>query len=132
MATLKRTPNYFSYVDTALRILYFNLDSFYDDVQLKNLKQYIKTCENAPLLKNDLLEAIIDFNLTHNEPLSYIFFHEWHHYLQSLAYPFAYYLSWIELRTILNAQALIQKHEQDINLQNANFIRLNNEVYNNL
>jgi hypothetical protein len=132
MPILKSSRKYFSYVDTALRTLYFNLESLYDDGYVSKLQHSIRTYENAPLMKSILLKEIIDFNFTKNEPLSYLFFHEWHHYLQSLAYPFAYYLSWIELKTILTAQDSIQKHQQDIDLQGGKFIRLNNEVYNNL
>ncbi|KAF2328092.1 hypothetical protein [Flavobacterium ginsenosidimutans] len=78
------------------------------------------------------MSNIIDHNMHHNETLKYLFFHELHHYLQGIAYPYLYYLTCIEMKTLFLAHHQINTHKEEIDISDSKFIRVEQSYYTNL
>ena len=127
-----KSPTYFSYVDTSLRIIYLNIWSNFDDPSINFLKALNEEYKYAPRLKNKFKSQIIDQNFRKNSILQTLLLHEWHHYLQSIYYPYLYYLTFIEFKTIFNCQIQIQNFAKDLDFSDGKFLLLNKEVYTNL
>jgi len=95
----------YSYVDTALRIIHFNQDFFDDQSDDANkFREMMKDLEASRNFKIKFLTQQVNA-FQKKETSKGLFIHEFHHYWQSIFYPFLYYISWIEFTTYINFRA---------------------------
>jgi hypothetical protein len=124
---------YFSYVDTALRTVYFNLNSAFNDKAVQEIRDFHDKYKDSPNLRKELIDVVFKANMTSNVDLQQIYCHEWHHYLQSLFYPYLYYLAIIEYKTIFNLRVSLEEYSGELDLSGNKYITVaDRRVYNNL
>ena len=100
ISTLPNFPKPFSYVDSALCFPYFNFEAeaiMRQGIDLEHLAE--RHDSNRSEFKSKIMEFSLNLLLEHNKE---IFWHELHHCLQSLFYPYQYLQSWRELSIAFN------------------------------
>ena len=99
----------FSYVDSATGFIYFNLAStdfgqFQD--RLETTLQFRDTDRDRYAQEFREIAVQLLWSESRN-----IFFHEWHHFLQSIFYPYRYLQSWRELSVTFSVLTYLRKSE---------------------
>ncbi|WP_443946012.1 hypothetical protein ACJVDH_02580 [Pedobacter sp. AW1-32] len=105
------TKQFFSYVDTALRVISINNTSVATAEGEAEINEKLIAADGSKYAKTELLGALIDLEIQHNQELRDVIDHEMHHYMQTLHYPFLYYLCWLEFDNLNYLRALIRDSE---------------------
>ncbi len=118
--------NPFSYVDSALSVAYFNISAA-DELEKKN--EFDEAAKLHDINREEYLSRIQDISLEllfHKYRTTY--FHEWHHCLQNIFYPYRYLQSWRELSAALNLQSELRNANYDIPLPDIDFSKARLEL----
>jgi len=103
---------YFSYIDTALRVIYINKQSSLDDDARDGLTAYLENADTSHHIKMDMLQRRLISEMRGNPKMMEVVTHEFHHYLQGLFYPFLYYLNWLEFENLMELRHQFQSGEK--------------------
>lgn len=90
---------YFSYIDTALRVIHINRRNEGGVERSKVLNDLFSNLNASPDIKEELTLENIRYNLQSPEFKS-LMIHESHHYWQSLFYPYLFYINFLEFHTL--------------------------------
>lgn len=106
--------NHFSYVDTSLRVIYINNQSSANLESFDEIGRLLEMSETSKYARQELLAMLLTNELRSSQELRTVLDHEKHHYLQTLFYPFLYYLCWLEFDNLeyLRAQFRESKEPQ--------------------
>jgi hypothetical protein len=99
---------YFSYIDTALRVIYINRSSSLTVEEQQQLKIVLEEAETSRHIRKHLLRKFIQDQIKNNASIHHLLIHEIHHYFQGLCYPFLYYLNWLEFDNLMHIRNLIK------------------------
>jgi len=91
--------NYYSYVDTALRVIHINRRNDNTDGRAEKVRETFDSFKGSKDLKSKLITENIKFNLDLPE-VNLLLIHESHHYWQSLFYPFLFYVNYLEYQSL--------------------------------
>jgi len=118
--------NPFSYVDSALSVAYYNI-SAQDEIEKKH--EFEEVSKLHDIDRGEYLSRIQNISLEllfHKYRTTY--FHEWHHCLQNIFYPYRYLQSWRELSIALNLLSELRNANYDISLPSIDFDRVRLEL----
>lgn len=102
----------FSYIDTALRVIYINKSSSGNPEQQQQLNNFIATADTSSHIKIEMLSKHLHYEIATNKDIQKALLHEFHHYLQSLCYPFLYYLNWLEFENLMELRLQVKSSEE--------------------
>ena len=94
----------FSYLDTTLRIIHLNIDLKDDSDEMKRYADVLENqVDRNQKFKKELIQNFTRNQVNSKPELQFLVEHESHHYWQTIFYPFLYYLSWLEFKSIIGA-----------------------------
>jgi len=102
----------FSYIDTALRVIYINKSSSGNLEQQQQLNAFLETANTSTHIKTEMLSKHLHYEIANNKNIQKALLHEFHHYLQSLYYPFLYYLNWLEFENLMELRLQVKSSEE--------------------
>jgi len=103
---------YFSYIDTALRIIYINKTSDIVESEKKRISDFLANADTSSHVKMEMLQRMLEAQLKENPKIMEAVIHEFHHYLQSLFYPCLYYLNWLEFDNLMQLRQQLKSSEE--------------------
>jgi hypothetical protein len=105
-------PDYFSYIDTALRVIYINRASPISQELTGKLNALLEEIETSTHVRQHLFRRQIANQFRQDKSLNELLIHEFHHYLQSLYYPFLFYINWLEFDNLIYLRNLIKSSDE--------------------
>lgn len=116
----------FSYVDSALSVAYFNLTVDKQGDKQSDFEEVAKLHDNN---RDKYLLAIQDISLKLLfTNYRHIYYHEWHHCLQNIFYPYQYLQSWRELQIAFDLQNQLRLANYNIPLPSLDFSKTRIEL----
>jgi hypothetical protein len=91
--------SYYSYIDTALRVIHINRSNEGGDERTEKLNEMLRSLKASKEFQGELILENIKYNLQSAE-LNLLMVHESHHYWQSLFYPYLFYINFLEFHTL--------------------------------
>lgn len=90
---------YYSYIDTALRVIHINRNNDDTDGRAERVNETFRSFKGSSNFKSKLITENIKFNLQVPEVYN-LLVHESHHYWQSIHYPFLFYINFLEYHSL--------------------------------
>ena len=102
------SSSFFSYIDTALRIVYINRNLRNDKPYAKTLAKILNQIDTSPDQYNYLMNRVM-IDQVRDPKVNSLLYHEAHHYWQSLFYPFLFVIHWVEFRMLFELKQYLTK-----------------------
>ena len=107
-------PDYFSYIDTSLRIIHINHETKLAEDIKEKINASIDQAETSAHIRQHIISKYIRNQLQNDTGLGELHIHEFHHYLQGLFYPFLFYINWLEFDDLIHLRSVIKSSDEKI------------------